>query len=129
MNKVLMIGRLTKDPEYKENGDMKMARFSIALDRGKDKDGKDLGADYPSVVAWGKRAETIKKYLGKGSRIGIEAHIHTGTYEKDGQKYYSTDFVIDRFEFLETKKQEEKPDEIDEALSMFSQITDEDIPF
>lgn len=133
MNTVLLTGRLTKDPEIKYTPSQTCyARFSLAISRGKDKDGKEL-TDYPSVVAFGKTAEVVEKYTKKGMMVGITGKIQTGSYEKDGKKIYTTTIVADRVEFMEKKETPEKsikketPE--DDVLSMFSMVDDEDIPF
>lgn len=99
MNLVSLVGRLTRDPELKE-GTTSVARFSVAIDRGKDKDGNDRGTDFPNVVVFGKQAENCAKYLEKGRQVAIQGRIQTGSYEKDGKKIYTTDVVADRVEFL-----------------------------
>ncbi len=120
MNNVILIGRTTKDPEIRvSNSGLAVARFSVAIDRGKDKDGNDKGADFPNVVVFGKQAENCEKYLHKGLKVAIQGHIQTGSYEKDGKKVYTTDVVADRVEFIEWAKKEEQ---------MFEQV-DEPIPF
>ena len=105
MNTVNMIGRLTRDPEirYAAASQLAIARFTIAINRGKDKTGKDLGADYPGIVCYGKQAELVEKYVSKGMLISVEGHIRTGSYEKNGQKIYTMDIVADRIGFLEKK--------------------------
>lgn len=135
MNTVQLIGRLTKDPEVRyTTNQTAVARFTIAINKGKDKDGKDLGADYPSIVAFGKTAELVEKYVNKGRLVGVQGRIQTGSYEKDGKKYYTTDIIADRVEFLESKKetpenkvQRETPE--DDVMSIFSRLEDDDIPF
>lgn len=135
MNTVQLIGRLTKDPEVRyTTNQTAVARFTIAINKGKDKDGKDLGADYPSIVAFGKTAELVEKYVNKGRLVGVQGRIQTGSYEKDGKKYYTTDIIADRVEFLESKKEtpenkvkRETPE--DDVMSIFSRLEDEDIPF
>ena len=135
MNTVQLIGRLTKDPEVRyTTNQTAVARFTIAINKGKDKDGKDLGADYPSIVAFGKTAELVEKYVNKGRLVGVTGRIQTGSYEKDGKKYYTTDIIADRVEFLESKKetpenkvQRETPE--DDVMSIFSRLEDDDIPF
>lgn len=104
MNKVFLIGRLTDDPDvrYSDSGTT-VARFSVAVDRRFKKDGEQ-SADFPRVVAFGKTAEFIEKYFGKGKRIVIEGRLQTGSYEnKDGQKVYTTDVIVDQVEFGESK--------------------------
>ncbi|MBO4242185.1 MAG: single-stranded DNA-binding protein [Clostridiales bacterium] len=126
MNAVTLIGRLTRDPETRYTSDTQMAvtRFSLAIDRGKDK-----GADYPSIICFGKTAENCEKYLKKGRMVGIHGRIQTGSYEKDGHKVYTTDIVADRVEFLE--KSETTPTAAPEPEYVpdgYEQIS-EDIPF
>lgn len=76
---------------------MAVARFTIAINRIK----KDGGADFPNIVVFGKQAENCEKYLHKGSRVGIEGRIQTGSYEReDGTRVYTTDVIADRVEFL-----------------------------
>lgn len=138
MNQIICIGRLTKDIEvkYTESG-MAVARFNVALDRGKDKDGESRGADFPSCVAFGKTAENLEKFSGKGLRIAINGHIQTGNYEKDGVKHYTTDIIADRIEFIDWKERSEaeriaaaKPAANQEDVPEgFEALDDTDIPF
>ena len=111
---------------------MAVARFTLAVNRkGKQKD----KADFISCVAFGKAAETLDKYVSKGHRIGIVGHIQTGSYDhKDGYKVYTTDVVVDEFDFLEAAKKDNKTsaqstDPDDELPEGFSEIDDSDIPF
>ena len=108
MNKFIGLGRLTRDPEIKTTQQgTKYARYTLAIDRKK----KDDGADFPSCIAFGKSAEFAEKYLKQGTKICIEGHIQTGSYEKNGQKYYTTDIIIDSQEFAESKKVSQPEDE------------------
>lgn len=137
MNNVCLIGRLTRDPDvrYGAQSQMAIARFSIAIDRGKDKDGNDRGADFPSIVCFGKTAELVEKYIGKGRLVGIEGHIQTGSYEKDGQKHYTTDVVADRIRFLDkapengSASQGEQAAMSESPVPGFERLDDDDIPF
>ena len=138
MNSVTLIGRLTKDPEvrYGAASQTAVARFSIAIDRGKDKDGNDRGADYPNIVCFGKTAELVEKYLGKGRLVGITGRIQTGSYEKDGKKVYTTEVLADRVDFLDraTGGATTQPAPAVPAADMpvpagFQQLTDDDFPF
>lgn len=127
MNTVSVIGRITKDPEvrYSATGTA-YGRFSVAIDRGKDKNGNDRGADFPSVVVLGKTAELVEKYCFKGMLVGVSGSIQTGSYEKDGHKLYTTDILAERVEFLSRRESQDAQATIPEG---FAQITDEDIPF
>lgn len=105
MNKVFLTGRLTADVELKSGANVSVANFSIAVDRGKEKDGTDKGADFPRCVAFGRTAENLAKYQGKGSNILIEGHLQTGSYtKKDGTKVYTTDVICEKIEWLDSKK-------------------------
>jgi len=134
MNKILLTGRLTKNPEVKYTpSNICYARFSIAISRGKDKEGNEQ-TDFPTITCFGKTAELVEKYVTKGMMVGIEGKIQTGSYEKDGKKYFTTSIVADRVEFMESKKEtpeqkvkKETPE--DDTYSFFSKIEDEDIPF
>ena len=108
MNKVILLGRLTKDPDERKSGEMTITRFSVAVDR-RTKDGQT--ADFPSCVAFGKTAEFISKYFHKGMRIALDGHIQTGSYEKDGVKVYTTDVVVEKAEFAESKVKEENKED------------------
>lgn len=122
MNKVCLIGNLTRDPDTRwSTGQNQMAicRFTIGINDG----GKDKQASFPSIVAFGKTAEACDKYLSKGSKVGIEGHIQTGSYEKDGRKVYTTDVIADRVEFL--TKQEKNQD--DQYSGFYP--ADDDLPF
>lgn len=98
MNKVVLIGNLTKDVDlsFTAGSGMAVGRFSVAVARMKKGE-----SDFPNCVSFGKTAETIAQYFFKGSKIAIEGHIQTGSYDaKDGTKRYTTDVIVDRFEFV-----------------------------
>ena len=106
MNKVILMGRLTRDAEIRysqgENS-MAISRFSIAVDRRFRKDGEQ-GADYINCIAFGKTAEFYEKFGRKGTKFVIEGRIQTGSYtNKDGQRVYTTDVVVENTEFAESK--------------------------
>lgn len=106
MNKVILMGRLTRDPEVRyTQGDnaSAVARFSLAVDRRFKKDGEHT-ADFISCVAFGKTGEFIEKYGHMGTKFVVEGRIQTGSYtNKDGQKVYTTDVVVEQVEFAESK--------------------------
>lgn len=110
MNKVILMGRLTRDPEVRysqqgNNGQMAIARYSIAVDRRKAKtDDSQPSADFINCKAFGKQAEFVEKYLHKGMKIAVEGRIQTGSYDNSaGQKVYTTEVIIDNHEFCESK--------------------------
>lgn len=129
MNKVFLIGRMTSEPELRyTNAQTAVLRFNVALDRGKDKNGADRGADFPSVLAFGKTAENLSKFIGKGNRVAIDGHIQTGRYTKqNGDTVYTTDVIADRVEFIDWKESGPKPD--NQAPVGFETISDDDVPF
>lgn len=106
MNKVILMGRLTRDPDvrYSQNeNSTAVARFTLAVDRRFKKD-EQQSADFISCVAFGKTAEFFEKYMKQGSKICVEGRIQTGNYtNKDGQKVYTTDVVVENVEFAESK--------------------------
>ena len=106
MNKVILMGRLAKNPEVRQDasGAISMARYTLAVDRMRTKKDEDPGADFINCVVFGKSAEFAKNYLRKGTKLVIEGRIQTGSYtNKNGQKVYTTDVVIERQEFAECK--------------------------
>ena len=106
MNKVILMGRLTRDPEVRyTQGDnaMAIARYSLAADRRFKRDGEP-DADFINCVAFGKSGEFAEKYLKKGTKVAVVGRIQTGSYtNKDGQKVYTTDIVVEEQEFAESK--------------------------
>ena len=109
LNKVMLIGRLGKDPEirYTQSGSA-VTNFSIAVSESwTDKQGqKQEKTEWINCVAFGKQAETLEKYLKKGSLVYVEGRIQTDSYEKDGKTVYSTKINIGNFQFLDSKKAE-----------------------
>ena len=109
MNRVILMGRLTRDPNisYSQGGDnMAIARFTLAVDRrGRRQDGADQQtADFIGCVCFGRQAEFAEKYLRQGTKVAVTGRIQTGSYtNKDGQKVYTTDVVLDDIEFAESK--------------------------
>lgn len=108
MNKVILMGRLTRDPEVRysqgENSTA-VARFTLAVDRRFRREGNDANADFIGCVAFGRNAEFIEKYFRQGTKVLITGHIQTGSYtNRDGQKVYTTDVVVEDQEFAESKR-------------------------
>ena len=124
MNKVILMGRLTRDPEVRYSaGDnaMAIARYSLAVDRRGRRDnsgGDQPTADFINIVAFGRDGEFAEKYLRKGTRILVEGRIQTGSYtNKEGQKVYTTDVVVERHEFVESKGSSQGSDGADQFVS------------
>lgn len=107
MNKVILMGRLTRDPEVRytqgEN-QMAIARYTLAVDRRFNRNNDENTADFIPCVAFGKSGEFAEKYLRKGTKIAVTGRIQTGSYtNKDGVKVYTTDVVVEDQEFAESK--------------------------
>lgn len=128
MNTVLLIGRLTRDPEVRYTSThIAVARFSIAIDRPV-KEGGEKQTDFPNIVVFGKQAENCERYLAKGRKVAINGRIQTGSYtDKEGRKVYTTDVVANYVEFLDSASQQAKPEQ-GEQVEGFKQA-DDDIPF
>ena len=109
MNKVILVGRLTRDPDVRySSGDnaMAIARFTVAVDRRQRREGAgdQQTADFIGCVAFGRQGEFVEKYFRKGMKAVIEGRIQTGSYtNKDGQKVFTTDVVAEQIEFAESK--------------------------
>ena len=140
MNVIILVGRLTRDPNvrYLSETQQAVAKFSIAIDRGKDRSGKDLGADFPKIICFGKQAELVEKYLGKGMQVGIQGRLQTRSIEnRDGKKIYITEVAADRVEFLNsrTKKDYQIAAFVRDAVKTLetpewgSDVTFDEIPF
>ena len=128
MNKVILTnGRLTKDVELKDINGLQIARFTIAINRQFKRD----EADFISCVAFGKRAETIAKFFEKGSPINLEGRLQTGSYEKDGIKHFTTDVVVDNFEFVAGSKKVENKNDNNMTFDDLTPVSgdDEELPF
>ena len=121
MNKVFLIGRTTKDIELRYTSSNKaLTYFTLAVNRL-----KSDGADFIRCIAWEKTAELLEKYVKKGNRISVIGHIQTSTFEKDGEKKYNTDVVVETIEFLESKPKEETAN----TSGDWQEVDDAEIPF
>ena len=109
MNKFFGIGRITRGLEIRYNtNNLAVCRFTLAINRPKQKDKEDV-ADFISCVCFGKTAEILAKYQGKGSQIAIAGRIQTGSYDdKNGKKVYTTDIVVEEVKFVGTKNSQNK---------------------
>jgi len=127
MNSVVLIGRLTRDPEvrYTAETQLAVAKFSLAIDDGY---GEKKKTNFPSIVAFGKTAESCEKYLSKGKLTCVQGKLQTGSYKnKEGATVYTTDVVADRVEFLEWG--EKKEGQINSAPEGFTATDDDDVLF
>lgn len=141
MNKVILMGRLTRDPDvrYTQGEEpMAIARFTLAVDRRGKRDG-EASADFPSCVCFRRTAEFIEKYAHQGTKLVVVGRIRTGSYtNRDGQKVYTTDVVVEEAEFAESKAtadrntQQTPPSSPDTGADGFMNIPDgieEELPF
>ena len=105
MNKVFLIGRLTRDPELRyTSSNIAVATFSIAVDRNFSNAAGEREADFINIVVWRKQAENVKNYMHKGSQVAIDGRIQTRSYDDtDGKKRYGTEVVADNVQFLDSK--------------------------
>lgn len=131
MNEVILIGRLTNDPEVRQANDTTVARFSLAVDRRFKREGEQT-ADFISIVAFGKTAEFIEKYFTKGMKMALTGEIRTGSYtNKDGVKVYTTDVIANNVEFVEKKgeAQAEAPKTDGNGFMNIPDGIEEELPF
>ncbi|MHC1722528.1 MAG: single-stranded DNA-binding protein [Aminipila sp.] len=139
MNSVVLIGRLTRDPEvrYTPGTQMAVANFTLAIDRPTGQ-GKEKQTDFPRITVFGKQAENCERFLTKGRLVGIQGRIQTGSYKnKEGATVYTTDVVANNVEFLEwgdkggngTKPDASNSMDNTEIPEGFSSLDDDDIPF
>lgn len=130
MNKVILCGRLTADPDVRysqgENSTA-VARYSLAIDRKYSK-GDERQTDFINCVAFGKSGEFAEKYLRKGMKILITGRIQTGSYtNKDGQKVYTTDVVVEEHEFVESKQTAAPAEPVSPADDQFMNFSENDV--
>lgn len=140
MNKVILVGRITKDPELKtvQSGSA-VVNFTVAINRPTTSNGADQNqsnADYINCVIWNKQAENLAKYVKKGQLIGVEGRIQTRTYDSNGTTRYITEVLCDNVQFLDTKKdngssqeQSDEEEQSDDFANKISNVNDNDLPF
>ncbi len=136
MNNVILMGRLTRDPEIKETTTTKVASYTLAVDRTKKAENGEKVADFISIKAFDKKADFAQNYLHKGTKLVVRGRIQTGKYtNKDGITVYTTDVVVDDQEFAESKSSAEqsavqtgkKPE--DNFLDIADAVDDPGLPF
>ena len=129
MNKVILMGRLTKDPKirYTQTTNTMVASFNLAVNRRFVKEGQERQADFISIVAWGKTAEFISKYFKKGQQVAVAGRIETRNYDdNNGQKHYVTEVIAEEVYFADSKK-----DDMGHAEDFETTIqnSDDELPF
>jgi single-strand DNA-binding protein len=128
LNRVVLVGRLTKDPDlrYTQSG-VATASFTLAVNRQHKNAQGEKEADFINVVAWRQLAELCATYLKKGGQCGLEGRIQTRSYDKDGKRVYVTEVVADNVQFLDSKKSEPSNDPFKDEKTV--NINDDDLPF
>lgn len=128
MNKVILMGRLARDPDVRTTqGGKSVARMTLAVDRRKGADGQQE-ADFLSLVAWEKLADIAGQYLHKGSKILVEGRLQSRSYEaQDGTKRYVTEVILSNLEFCESRRQE--TGQASQTGQFGNPVSDRDIPF
>lgn len=145
MNKIILLGRLTRDPEVRYTATGKVAcEFTLAVDRPYVNQNEQKEADFITCIAWGKTAEVIGNHVYKGQRLLVEGRLQIRSYDaKDGSKRWVTEVIVNHGEFIERKEQQEQqknqqknrpgtqqqPPAVEDWTTMGSQIFDEEIPF
>lgn len=129
MNKVILMGRLTKDPEtrYTQATNTQVTSFTLAVNR---RFSKEKETDFINIVTWNKTAEFCSKYFKKGQQVGVIGRMQTRNYEdKDGKKVYVTEVIAEEVYFADSKKEEENYVPNDEQPIPVSGLNDDDLPF
>lgn len=125
MNQIILIGRLTRDPDVRYNGELAIARYTLAVDRRFNRD--EQQADFIQCVAFGKNGEFAGKYFCKGIKIAITGRVQTGSYKnRDGNTVYTTDVIVESQEFVESKSAQR---EANTEADGFEPYDEEDLPF
>ena len=130
MNKVVLMGRLTRDPEvrYTNGNNTLVASFGLAVNRRFAKQGEERQADFINIVAWDKTGEFCSKYFKKGQQVGVIGRIQTRNYDdKDGKKVYVTEVIAEEAYFADTRKEESTL--FGQPAPDFEQVTDDMLPF
>ena len=137
MNKVILMGRLARDPEVRySQGErsMAIARYTLAIDRRKTQQNADPGADFINCVAFDRAEEFAEKYFRQGLRVLISGHLQTGSYtNKDGQKVYTTDVIVESQEFADGRRDGSgagsRGSKDDDFMNIPDNVEDEGLPF
>lgn len=139
MNRAIFTGNLTRDPETKvmTNGKPRTV-FTLAVTRSYTNTQGQYDADFIQITCYDKRAELAEKYLSKGRKVLVDTHVKTGSYEKDGRRVYTTEFVADKIEFLSAAPSAAAPTESSQGYEDtgasyggggFTEVSNEELPF
>lgn len=136
MNKVILVGRLTRDPEVRNSGETVVARYTVAVDRRFKRDNEPT-ADFIPCVVFGRSAEFAEKYFRQGMRVSVSGRIQTGSYtNKDGMRVYTTDVIVEEQEFAESRAESNTANNThtentipDNFANIPDDVDDEELPF
>lgn len=138
INRAILVGRLTKDPELRHtSNDIPVATFTLAVNRPYSNQSGEREADFIQCVVWRRQAETVDRFLSKGSLVGVEGRIQTRSYDdQDGNRKYITEIVCDSVQFLETKAMSENQSnesttrsETQKSRPKDDIVSEDDLPF
>ena len=132
MNKVVLMGRLTREPEtrFTQTNNVQVTSFTLAVNRRFVKEGEERQADFIPVVVWGKSGEFVSKYFKKGQQVGVIGRIQTRTWDDEqGQKHYVTEVVAEEAYFADSKKESNEPAGQSMQEEMFFSNDDDELPF
>ena len=130
MNKVILMGRLTRDPEvrYTQTSNTQVTSFSLAIPRRFKQEGQERQVDFINIVAWSKTAEFVSKYFRKGQQVAVVGRLQTRNWEdEEGKKHYVTEVVAEEVYFADSKKEESASASIEQE--QFEIADDDDLPF
>lgn len=125
LNRVVLIGRLTRDPElrYTQNGGLAVTRFTLAVDRKFSNQNGEREADFINIVTWRGLAENCAQYIRKGSLVGLEGRLQTGKYEnKEGRTVYTTDIVADEVRFLDSRNRDGQSQQMEKQQASYAGV-------
>ena len=131
MNKVCLIGRLTRDPEMKviSTNNTMVANFTVAVNRRFAKEGEERQADFINIIAWGKTAEFCSKYFKKGLQVGLVGRIQTRNWDDDnGQKHFATEVIAEEVYFADSKREDNDSNSAFTG-NTFTDFEGDDLPF
>ena len=132
MNTVILVGRLARDPEIRyTQSQVAVCSATLAVNRGKDSNGNDRGADFIRLTVFNKQGEVFQKYLTKGRQVAVQGRLNTGSYKnKNGETVYTTDVIVEKFDFIGNKQDAQPPAaDMNDIPEGFKPIDDDDIPF
>ncbi len=132
MNVVTLVGRLARDPEIRyTQSQIAVCSATLAVNRGKDSNGNDRGADFIRLTVFKKPGETFAKYLTKGRQVAVQGRLNTGSYQnRNGDTVYTTDVIVEKFDFIGNRSDAQPPAaDMSDIPEGFEPLDDDQIPF